>query len=153
MKFEIFNEEPDKIQQLALDIQKKEAEVISLEDEMNKIIQATKIFDEYKKRKQELEDFKKSFNEAAIKYLKKNDLKTSCGPAGKITLVQRNSYEIVDMTILPDKYQQIPVLETELKSLRQSIKNEFELFKNEIPGVKQNVSEYIRFTPSTKQSS
>lgn len=150
MKIEIFNEEPDKIQQMALEIQKKESEVLSLEDEMNKIIQATKIFDEYKKRKQELDEFRENFNEAAIKFLKKNNQKTSVGPAGKITLVQRNNYEIVDMTILPEKYQQIPVLETELKSLKKDMKNDFELFKKPVPGVQNNVTEFIRFTPNSE---
>ena len=84
------------IQSLGLLIQEKEERLVQINEEFNKLIQASKYFEEYQKLDSETKEFRKEFDKAAIKFLKKTNQKTSEGPAGKITLAVRNSYKIKD---------------------------------------------------------
>ena len=143
----------DEIQETALKLQEKEFEVLKLEDEVNTILKGMKVYEQYVKAQKELDDFRKEFNFAAMKYLKNNNLKTSEGPAGKITLVSRNTYSVSDANLLEGKYKEIPKLENKLKELKSEVKKEFELFNEEVPGFEKRVSEYVLITPKKIGSS
>ena len=73
------------IQSLGLKIQEKEERLVQINEEFNKLIQQSKYFEEYQRLDSELKEFRKEFDKAAIKFLKKTNQKTSEGPAGKIT--------------------------------------------------------------------
>lgn len=134
------------IQSLGLLIQEKEERLVQINEEFNKLIQASKYFEEYQKLDSELKEFRKEFDKAAIKFLKKTNQKTSEGPAGKITLAVRNSYKIKDPSKLPEEFKELPKLEKKVKEMNSQIKQEFELFKNEVPGVEHIEKEYIVWT-------
>lgn len=134
------------IQSLGLQIQEKEERLVQINEEFNKLIQASKYFEEYKKLDEELKEFRKEFDKAAIKFLKKTNQKTSEGPAGKITLAVRNSYKIKDPSQLPQEFKELPELEKRVKEMNSKIKQEFELFKNDVPGVEHTEKEYIVWT-------
>lgn len=140
------------IQKEALKLQEKEFEVLKLEDEVNTLLKGMKVYEAYMQAREELDSFKKEFNAAALKYLKRNNLKTSEGPAGKITVVTRNTYKINDESKLKGKYRDIPNLEKKLKELKDEVKKEFELFNEEIPGFEKRVSEYVLITPKKPES-
>ena len=143
----------DEIQERALKLQEKEFEVLKLEDEVNTILKGMKVYEAYVQARKELDSFKNEFNAAATKFLKTNNLKSSEGPAGKITLVTRNTYKIADESKLKGKYKDIPILEHKLKSLKAEVKNSFELFDEEVPGFEKRVSEYVLITPKKLGSS
>ena len=130
------------IQSLGLLIQEKEERLVQINEEFNKLIQASKYFEEYQK----LDSERKEFDKAAIKFLKKTNQKTSEGPAGKITLAVRNSYKIKDPSKLPEEFKELPKLEKKVKEMNSQIKQEFELFKNDVPGVEHIEKEYIVWT-------
>lgn len=134
------------IQSLGLQIQQKEERLVQINEEFNKLIQASKYFEEYKKLDSELKEFRKEFDKAAIKFLKKTNQKTSEGPAGKITLAVRNSYKIKDPSQLPEEFKELPELEKKVKEMNSQIKQEFELFKNDVPGIEHTEKEYIVWT-------
>lgn len=134
------------IQSLGLQIQQKEERLVQINEEFNKLIQASKYFEEYKKLDSELKEFRKEFDKAAIKFLKKTNQKTSEGPAGKITLAIRNSYKIKDPSQLPEEFKELPELEKKVKEMNSQIKQEFELFKNDVPGIEHTEKEYIVWT-------
>ncbi len=134
------------IQSLGLKIQEKEERLIQINEEFNKLIQQSKYFEEYQRLDSELKEFRKEFDKAAIKFLKKTNQKTSEGPAGKITLAVRNSYKIKDASKLPDEFKELPELEKRVKEMNSQIKQEFELFKNDIPGIEHTEKEYIVWT-------
>ena len=134
------------IQSLGLKIQEKEERLVQINKEFNKLIQASKYFEEYQKLDSELKEFRKGFDKAAIKFLKKTNQKTSEGPAGKITLAVRNSYKIKDASKLPEEFKDLPELEKRVKEMNSQIKQEFELFKNEVPGIEHIEKEYIVWT-------
>lgn len=134
------------IQSLGLQIQQKEERLVQINEEFNKLIQASKYFEEYKKLDSELKEFRKEFDKAAIKFLKKTNQKTSEGPAGKITLAVRNSYKIKDPSQLPEEFKELPELEKKVKEMNSQIKQEFELFKNDVPGIEHIEKEYIVWT-------
>lgn len=134
------------IQSLGLQIQEKEERLVQINEEFNKLIQQSKYFEEYQRLDSELKEFRKEFDKAAIKFLKKTNQKTSEGPAGKITLAVRNSYKIKDASKLPDEFKELPELEKRVKEMNSQIKQEFELFKNDIPGIEHTEKEYIVWT-------
>ena len=134
------------IQSLGLQIQEKEERLVQINEEFNKLIQQSKYFEEYQKLDSELKEFRKEFDKAAIKFLKKTNQKTSEGPAGKITLAVRNSYKIKDASKLPNEFKELPELEKRVKEMNSQIKQEFELFKNDIPGIEHIEKEYIVWT-------
>lgn len=134
------------IQSLGLKIQEKEERLVQINEEFNKLIQQSKYFEEYQRLDSELKEFRKEFDKAAIKFLKKTNQKTSEGPAGKITLAVRNSYKIKDASKLPDEFKELPELEKRVKEMNSQIKQEFELFKNDIPGIEHTEKEYIVWT-------
>lgn len=134
------------IQSLGLQIQEKEERLVQINEEFNKLIQQSKYFEEYQRLDSELKEFRKEFDKAAIKFLKKTNQKTSEGPAGKITLAVRNSYKIKDASKLPDEFKELPELEKRVKEMNFQIKQEFELFKHDIPGVEHTEKEYIVWT-------
>lgn len=134
------------IQSLGLQIQEKEERLVQINEEFNKLIQQSKYFEEYQKLDSELKEFRKEFDKAAIKFLKKTNQKTSEGPAGKITLAVRNSYKIKDASKLPNEFKELPELEKRVKEMNSQIKQEFELFKNDIPGIEHTEKEYIVWT-------
>lgn len=134
------------IQSLGLKIQEKEERLVRINEEFNKLIQQSKYFEEYQRLDSELKEFRKEFDKAAIKFLKKTNQKTSEGPAGKITLAVRNSYKIKDASKLPDEFKELPELEKRVKEMNSQIKQEFELFKNDIPGIEHTEKEYIVWT-------
>lgn len=134
------------IQSLGLQIQQKEERLVQINEEFNKLIQASKYFEEYKKLDSELKEFRKEFDKAAIKFLKKTNQKTSEGPAGKITLAVRNSYKVKDPSKLPEEFKELPELEKKVKEMNSQIKQEFELFKNDVPGIEHTEKEYIVWT-------
>ena len=134
------------IQSLGLQIQEKEERLVQINEEFNKLIQQSKYFEEYQKLDSELKEFRKEFDKAAIKFLKKTNQKTSEGPAGKITLAVRNSYKIKDASTLPNEFKELPELEKRVKEMNSQIKQEFELFKNDIPGIEHIEKEYIVWT-------
>ena len=134
------------IQSLGLQIQEKEERLTQINEEFNKLIQQSKYFEEYQRLDSELKEFRKEFDKAAIKFLKKTNQKTSEGPAGKITLAVRNSYKIKDASKLPDEFKELPELEKRVKEMNSQIKQEFELFKNDIPGIEHTEKEYIVWT-------
>ena len=134
------------IQSLGLQIQEKEERLVQINEEFNKLIQQSKYFEEYQKLDSELKEFRKEFDKAAIKFLKKTNQKTSEGPAGKITLAVRNSYKIKDASKLPNEIKELPELEKRVKEMNSQIKQEFELFKNDIPGIEHTEKEYIVWT-------
>lgn len=134
------------IQSLGLKIQEKEERLVQINEEFNKLIQQSKYFEEYQRLDSELKEFRKEFDKAAIKFLKKTNQKTSEGPAGKITLAVRNSYKIKDASKLPDEFKELPELEKRVKEMNSKIKQEFELFKNDIPGIEHTEKEYIVWT-------
>lgn len=134
------------IQSLGLQIEEKEKRLVELNEEFNKLIQASKYFEEYQKLDSELKEFRKEFDKAAIKFLKKTNQKTSEGPAGKITLAVRNSYKIKDPNLLPEEFKNLPIYEKKVKEMNTQIKQEFELFKNKVPGIEHTAKEYIVWT-------
>ena len=134
------------IQSLGLKIQEKEERLVQINEEFNKLIKQSKYFEEYQRLDSELKEFRKEFDKAAIKFLKKTNQKTSEGPAGKITLAVRNSYKIKDASKLPDEFKELPELEKRVKEMNSQIKQEFELFKNDIPGIEHTEKEYIVWT-------
>ena len=134
------------IQSLGLQIQEKEERLVQINEEFNKLIQQSKYFEEYQRLDSELKEFRKEFDKAAIKFLKKTNQKTSEGPAGKITLAVRNSYKIKDASKLPNEFKELPELEKRVKEMNSQIKQEFELFKNDIPGIEHTEKEYIVWT-------
>ena len=134
------------IQSLGLKIQEKEERLVQINEEFNKLIQQSKYFEEYQRLDSELKEFRKEFDKAAIKFLKKTNQKTSEGPAGKITLAVRNSYKIKDASKLPNEFKELPELEKRVKEMNSQIKQEFELFKNDIPGIEHTEKEYIVWT-------
>ena len=134
------------IQSLGLKIQEKEERLVQINEEFNKLIKQSKYFEEYQRLDSELKEFRKEFDKAAIKFLKKTNQKTSEGPAGKITLAVRNSYKIKDASKLPDEFKELPELEKRVKEMNSQIKQEFELFKNNIPGIEHTEKEYIVWT-------
>ena len=134
------------IQSLGLQIQEKEERLTQINEEFNKLIQQSKYFEEYQRLDSELKEFRKEFDKAAIKFLKKTNQKTSEGPAGKITLAVRNSYKIKDASKLPNEFKELPELEKRVKEMNSQIKQEFELFKNDIPGIEHTEKEYIVWT-------
>ena len=134
------------IQSLGLKIQEKEERLVQINEEFNKLIQQSKYFEEYQRLDSELKEFRKEFDKAAIKFLKKTNQKTSEGPAGKITLAVRNSYKIKDVSKLPNEFKELPELEKRVKEMNSQIKQEFELFKNDIPGIEHTEKEYIVWT-------
>lgn len=134
------------IQSLGLKIQEKEERLVQINEEFNKLIQQSKYFEEYQRLDAELKEFRKEFDKAAIKFLKKTNQKTSEGPAGKITLAVRNSYKIKDASKLPNEFKELPELEKRVKEMNSQIKQEFELFKNDIPGIEHTEKEYIVWT-------
>ena len=134
------------IQSLGLQIQEKEERLVKINEEFKKLIQQSKYFEEYQKLDSELKEFRKEFDKAAIKFLKKTNQKTSEGPAGKITLAVRNSYKIKDASKLPNEFKELPELEKRVKEMNSQIKQEFELFKNDIPGIEHTEKEYIVWT-------
>ena len=134
------------IQSLGLQIQEKEERLVQINEEFNKLIQQSKYFEEYQRLDSELKEFRKEFDKAAIKFLKKTNQKTSEGPAGKITLAVRNSYKIKDSSKLPEEFKELPELEKRVKEMNSQIKQEFELFKNDIPGIEHTEKEYIVWT-------
>ena len=134
------------IQSLGLQIQEKEERLVQINEEFNKLIQQSKYFEEYQRLDSELKEFRKEFDKAAIKFLKKTNQKTSEGPAGKITLAVRNSYKIKDASKLPNEFKELPELEKRVKEMNSQIKQEFELFKNDIPGIEHIEKEYIVWT-------
>jgi hypothetical protein len=134
------------IQSLGLQIEEKEKRLVEINEEFNKLIQASKYFEEYQKLDSELKEFRKEFDKAAIKFLKKTNQKTSEGPAGKITLAVRNSYKVKDPNLLPEEFKNLPIYEKKVKEMNSQIKQEFELFKNEIPGIEHTEKEYIVWT-------
>lgn len=134
------------IQSLGLQIQQKEERLVQINEEFNKLIQASKYFEEYQRLDSELKEFRKEFDKAAIKFLKKTNQKTSEGPAGKITLAIRNSYKIKDPSQLPEEFKELPELEKKVKEMNSQIKQEFELFKNDVPGIEHTEKEYIVWT-------
>ena len=134
------------IQTLGLQIEEKEKRLVEINEEFNKLIQASKYFEEYQKLDSELKEFRKEFDKAAIKFLKKTNQKTSEGPAGKITLAVRNSYKIKDPNLLPEEFKNLPIYEKKVKEMNSQIKQEFELFKNEVPGIEHIEKEYIVWT-------
>ena len=134
------------IQSLGLKIQEKEERLVQINEEFNELIKQSKYFEEYQKLDSELKEFRKEFDKAAIKFLKKTNQKTSEGPAGKITLAVRNSYKIKDASKLPDEFKELPELEKRVKEMNSQIKQEFELFKNNIPGIEHTEKEYIVWT-------
>ena len=105
------------IQSLGLQIQEKEERLVQINEEFNKLIQQSKYFEEYQKLDSELKEFRKEFDKAAIKFLKKTNQKTSEGPAGKITLAVRNSYKIKDASKLPNEFKELPELEKRVKEM------------------------------------
>lgn len=134
------------IQSLGLQIQEKEERLVQINEEFNKLIQQSKYFEEYQRLDSELKEFRKEFDKAAIKFLKKTNQKTSEGPAGKITLAVRNSYKIKDASKLPIEFKELPELEKRVKEMNSQIKQEFELFKHDIPGIEHTEKEYIVWT-------
>jgi hypothetical protein len=134
------------IQTLGLQIQEKEERLVQINEEFNKLIQQSKYFEEYQRLDSELKQFRKEFDKAAIKFLKQTNQKTSEGPAGKITLAVRNSYKVKDTSKLPEEFKELPELEKRVKEMNSQIKQEFELFKNEIPGIEHTEKEYIVWT-------
>lgn len=134
------------IQTLGLQIEEKEKRLVEINDEFNKLIQQSKYFEEYQRLDAELKEFRSKFDKAAIQFLKKTNQKTSEGPAGKITLAVRNSYKISDPAKLPEEFKNLPQLEKQVKDMNQQIKQEFELFKHEVPGIEHIEKEYIVWT-------
>jgi predicted nucleic acid-binding Zn-ribbon protein len=134
------------IQSFALEIEQKEQRVEDIQKEFDKLIQQSNLFAEYQELTKQLQDFRKQFDKSAIKFLKKTNQKTSEGPAGKITLAERNSYVVQDENELPYDFKELPGLEKKVKSLKQQIKTSFELFKQPIPGIEQKKTEYIVWT-------
>ena len=61
------------IQSLGLQIQEKEERLVQINEEFNKLIQQSKYFEEYQRLDSELKEFRKEFDKAAIKFLKKTN--------------------------------------------------------------------------------
>ena len=124
-------------------IQEQAKHLLDLESQLSSIekqLDQVELFHRYVDTKKQLDSFRAAFNENAIKFLKENDLKTSEGPAGKITLVQRLNVRIDDESQIPEDLM-IRVPDT--KTIRENYKR----FNVLAPGARIEMTESIRYTP------
>ena len=91
--------------------------------------------------KKQIEDVEKKFRVAALNYLKENNIQSSTGPAGTITLVTRNNIKVVDLDKVPEDLKEMRMV-PKIDVIERNIK----LLGEEIPGVENNKTEYVRIT-------
>ena len=91
--------------------------------------------------KKKIEDVEKRFREAALKYLKENDIQSTTGPAGTITLVTRNNIKITDLDKVPDDLKELRMV-PKIDVIERNVK----LLGVEIPGVENKKTEYVRIS-------
>lgn len=137
----------EQLQKLALTAQTRQAELMQKEEELQKAMESLPQYREMKKIQKEIEKIDDLIKNEGLKLLKELGLKTSEGPAGKITLCQRRSYKIVDANELPKEYKNLPLYEKEIKKMNADIKKSFELLNKPVSGIQQNITEYVMITP------
>lgn len=137
----------NQLQELALSIQDKELELADCEVELQRAMESLPAYKRMKDLQKQIENADKIIKQEGMRLLKELNLKTSEGPAGKITLCQKKIYTVVNEEQLPKEYKNLPIYEKEIKKLNKQIKNSFELFDNPVPGIQQITTEYIKITP------